>query len=189
MNSNKLYKLIISALMIAMGVICVTLLGGVQVLGQGISPLHIPALICGLACGPVFGAAAGALIPIVCTLITGRPPFPAVALPMVFELAAYGLLSGLLYPLFVKLLKLKVRTPGMVLAMLAAMAAGRLVGGAAKAIFMGIQGNAWSFNAFLTAYFAATAIGAVIHLIVVPAIVSALEAAKLSPLAREKFGK
>ena len=68
------------------------------------------------------------------------------------------------------------------IAMVIAMLAGRLVGGAAKTVVMGIQGNAYTFPAFVTAYFVNTAVGAVIHLIVVPLVVTALEKARLSPL-------
>ena len=68
------------------------------------------------------------------------------------------------------------------LAMLIAMVAGRIAGGAVKACVMGFQGNGYTFQAFIAAYFTGTAVGAVIHLIVVPAIALALEKAKLSPM-------
>lgn len=187
MTNNKLMKMVIAALMIALGLVLPLFLGGVEVLGQSISPMHIPALICGLTCGPLFGAVAGFIMPLLRSAIFGMPPFPVVSLPMAFELAAYGALAGLLYPLCVKMLKLQNRIPAMYAALVAAMVGGRLVGGAAKAIVMGAQGKGYTFEAFIGAYFVATAVGAVIHLIIVPAITVALEKAKLSPLAKEKF--
>ena len=95
-------------------------------------------------------------------------------------MAAYGALCGLLYPLLCK--KMSKAYWAMLIAMVIAMLAGRLVGGAAKAVVMGVQGNAYTFHAFVTAYFVNTAVGAVIHLIVVPLVVTALEKARLSPL-------
>ena len=56
--------------------------------------------------------------------------------------------------------------------------------GAAKAIFLGLNGGSYTFSTFVSAYFVTTAVGAVIHLILVPAVVLALEKARLSPLAR-----
>ena len=61
------------------------------------------------------------------------------------------------------------------------------MGGIAKALLLwgGVIGGApLTFGAFVTSYFVDTAVGAVIHLIVVPAVVLALEKAKLSPLGR-----
>ena len=72
--------------------------------------------------------------------------------------------------------------PAMLVAMLIAMVAGRIAGGAAKACVMGINGNPYTFQAFIAAYFTGTAVGAVIHLIIVPAVALALEKAGLSAI-------
>ena len=68
----------------------------------------------------------------------------------------------------------------MLVSLIIAMLLGRIVGGAAKACMMGFQGSAYSFNTFIAAYFTGTAVGAVIHLIIVPAVAMALEKAGLS---------
>ena len=74
----------------------------------------------------------------------------------------------------------------MLTALVLAMIGGRIIGGAAKGLLLlfGLIGSKapYTFSAFITSYFVATAPGAVIHLILVPAIVTALERAKLSPL-------
>ena len=102
------------------------------------------------------------------------------------ELAAYGLLTGLLYPLFLRLLNKKTHLPAMLCALIGAMIGGRAVGGAAKALLLalGVIGSKapFTFAAFLTGYFVETAVGAAIHVVLVPAIVLALERAKLSPM-------
>lgn len=176
-----LNKMVIAALLLAVGLVLPLILGQVEVLGQAISPLHIPALLCGLTCGWGWGAALGAVLPLLRSVLFGMPPMP-VAIPMAFELAVYGAVCGLLYPLFMKLLKTRTHLPAMLVSMVVAMIAGRIVGGAAKACVMGFQGNAYTFQTFIAAYFTGTAVGAVIHLIVVPAVALALEKAKLSPM-------
>ena len=181
MARNKtLYSLLIAALMVALGLVLPLFLGQVQILNQSISPMHIPALIAGLTCGPIYGAAAGFIMPLLRMVIFGMPPV-AVAVPMAFELAAYAAFAGLFYPIMVRVLK-KGHLPAMLVAMLIAMLAGRLIGGAAKAIFMGLNGNSYAFSTFINAYFVTTAVGAVVHLIVCPVITLALEKARLSPL-------
>lgn len=179
-RKSGLYSLLVTAILLAVGIVLPFLTGNVQVLGQAISPLHIPVLICGLTCGWYWGMGLGIVLPLLRSVLFGMPPLVPVAIPMAFEMAAYGALCGLLYPMLSK--KMSKTCWAMLIAMVIAMLAGRLVGGAAKAVVMGIQGNAYTFPAFVTAYFVNTAVGAVIHLIVVPLVVTALEKARLSPL-------
>lgn len=180
-RNDSLYRLLITAILLSVGMVLPFLTGQLQSFGQLISPLHIPAFICGLTCGWGWGAALGFVLPILRGLIFGMPPFPAVGLPMAFELLFYGLITGLAYPLLRKALKDK-RLLAMLIAMIAAMIVGRCAGGAAKAVMMGLQGQGYAFSAFFASYFTGTVVGAVIHLIVCPLIVLALEKAKLSPL-------
>ena len=185
MKQNSVYRLVLSALLLALALVLPLFLGSVQVLNQSISPMHIPALIAGLTLGPVWGGLVSLLMPLVRSLFFGMPPFPAVAVPMAFELAGYGFVSGLMYRLLRKGLKAKNHLPAMLLSLLIAMLAGRLVGGAAKAITMGLQGGSYTFDAFVSAYFVTTLGGALVHIIICPAITMALEAAGLSPYNRE----
>ena len=179
-RNSHLYKMVVTALLLAVGLYLPFLLGQTEVLGQTISPLHIPALLCGLTCGWGWGAVLGAVLPVMRSLLFGMPPMPA-AIPMAFELAVYGAATGLLYPLMQKIIRKDSHLPAMLASMVIAMILGRVVGGAAKAVMMGFQGNAYTFQTFVAAYFTGTAVGAVIHLIVVPAVTLALEKAKLSP--------
>lgn len=136
---------------------CIALLDGQCAgAGQAISPLHIPVLICGLTCGWCWGMGLGIVLPLLRSVLFGMPPLVPVAIPMAFEMAAYGALCGLLYPMLSK--KMSKAYWAMLIAMVIAMLAGRLVGGAAKAVVMGIQGNAYTFPAFVTAYFVNTAV-------------------------------
>ena len=177
-SKSSVYTLVLMALLIAVGLILPLFLGQVQILAQGISPMHIPAFIAGLTCGPLAGAAVGAVTPLLRMLIFGMPPAPT-AVPMAFELCAYGILTGLIYP---RLARRMQHLPAILISMVIAMILGRIAGGAAKAVFLGLNGTSYGLSAFVSAYFAATAVGAAIHLILVPAVVLALEKAKLSPL-------
>ncbi len=179
-RKSSIYSLVVTAILLAVGMVLPFLTGNIQVLGQAISPLHIPVLLCGLTCGWTWGAALGVVLPLLRSAVFGMPPMVPVAIPMAFEMAVYGAMTGLLYPL----LRRKMRPAlAMLSAMVPAMIAGRLLGGAAKAVVMGLQGSTYTLQMFLTAYFVQTAVGAVIHLIVVPLIAMALEKAKLSPVA------
>ncbi len=187
MNTNRnLRAMVVTALLLALGMILPFITGQIQVIGKIISPLHIPALICGLTCGWQWGLGLGIVLPILRGLTLGMPPFPMVALPMAFELGGYGLLTGLLYPFLLKKMKKERRLPAMLCALVIAMIGGRIIGGAGKALLLsfGLIGSSspYTFAVFFSSYFAGTAPGALIHLVLVPAVVTALERAKLSPL-------
>lgn len=187
-RKTDIYPMVLSGILLSVGLVLPYLTGQIQAISRIISPLHIPALLCGLCCGWKWGLGLGLLLPILRGTTLGMPPFPAVALPMAFELGAYGLAAGLVYPLFVKLFNRKNHLPAMVAALVVAMVAGRVVGGAAKAALLafGVIGSEapFTFAAFFAAYFASTAAGAAIHLVLIPAIVLVLENMGLSPLAR-----
>ena len=178
--------MVITAVLLAIGLLLPFLTGQMQTIGKFISPLHIPVLICGLCCGWQWGLGLGIILPIMRGLIFGMPPFPTVALPMAFELATYGTVTGLLYPLFIRLFNKKNHIPAIYVSLVAAMICGRIIGGAAKwlLIAVGIIGSKdpYTFAAFFTSYFIDTAIGALIHLVIVPAVVIAVEKARLSPM-------
>ena len=183
---NDLQCLLISAVLLAIGLVLPFLTGQIPSIGQAISPLHIPALICGLCCGWKWGLGLGLLLPVMRGLVFGMPPFPAVALPMAFELGAYGLFAGILYPLLLKAFKKENHLPALLASLVISMILGRIVGGTAKALLLavGIIGSKspYTFAAFLASYFTSTAVGAAIHIVLIPAVVLALEKAKLSPL-------
>ena len=189
MRKNKsLYTMVVTGLLMAVGMVLPYITGQIQIISRIISPLHIPVLICGLCCGWRWGLALGVVLPVFRGLTLGFPPFPTNALPMAFELGAYGLFTGILYPLFLKLLKEKSRLPAMLLALISAMILGRLVGGAARGLLLSLgfisAGTPYTFSAFFTSYFVSTAPGALIHIVLIPVVVSVLEKAKLSPMVR-----
>ena len=77
MNKNRsLSRMVVSALLLALGMVLPFITGQIQVIGRIISPLHIPALICGLTCGWQWGLALGIVLPLLRGLTLGMPPSP-----------------------------------------------------------------------------------------------------------------
>lgn len=190
-RNDALYRMIVTAVLLGTGLVLPFLTGQLQTIGKLISPLHIPVFICGLTCGWAWGGALGAVLPLLRMALFGMPAFP-MATPMTFELCAYGVLTGLLYPRLTNALRRKPGAPrlaAMLISLIAAMVCGRIVGGAAKALLLagGVisSSSPYTFAAFFASYFADTAVGAAIHLVVVPAVVLALEKSRLSPMNRE----
>lgn len=139
------------------------------------SPMHFPVFLIGILCGQWLGLIGGFLTPIVAFFANGRPPFPNGLVPMVFELATYGFLSGLLRKVF--LANPKTNKVSSVLALAISMIAGRLVNAIVGAIIMAINGNPF-FVAFGTKFignFTSTWVAIVIQLVLIPAILFALQ--------------
>lgn len=168
-------KLTVTALFLALSVALPPLFHAVG-LGQAFSPLHIPALACGLICGPLYGLICGALGPLLASLINGMPPM-AMLLYFIPEMMAYGLFAGL----FFKLIRTGSTLADCVVSLLIAMLIGRVVGGLVHgAVFLG-GGAQYSVSIWLGAYFAGTWPGMILHIVLIPAIYLALEKAKLIP--------
>ncbi len=75
------------------------LIGGYAGLGTSVGeiflPMHLPVILVGFAGGPVAGAVAGVLAPVISFALTGMPA--AAALPFILiEIFTYGLVSGLI---------------------------------------------------------------------------------------------
>ena len=100
-----------------------------------------------------------------------------VAIAMAFELLTYGLVSGIMYRKV-----FKKQTVGTLYgSLLIAMVAGRIVWGIVKVILSGIAADAgaFTFAAFISGALLNAIPGIVVQLILVPAVVVALQKAKL----------
>ena len=98
-------KLIYSAVFLALCMVLPFLTGQIPQIGQALSPMHIPVLLCGFVCGWPWGLAVGFIAPLLRSLIFQMPPMWPGAVAMAFELAAYGFTSGILF----KVLPSKIR--------------------------------------------------------------------------------
>lgn len=142
---------------------------------KSLSPMHLPVFLAGILCGNWLGLICGACAPILGFLTSGRPAFPNAMIPMMFELATYGFVSGLMRNIFVK--NPKTHKFASVLALVVAMVAGRVVNGFAGGIVLAIGGAPLgaSILAKLASGFTSTWVGIVVQLVLVPAILFAMQ--------------
>ena len=145
-------------------------------LGSILSPMHIPVLLCGLACGWPYGAFCGLAGPLVAHLINGAPP-AASLVSMIPELIVYGLVCGLL----MKLIHTGRLYVDLYCALVPAMLAGRIVGGIAQAIFLTANGQSYSLALWAGAYLVQAIPGIILHLALIPTLVVVLTRARLVP--------
>jgi thiamine transporter ThiT len=144
-------------------------------LGSAFSPMHIPVLLCGLVCGWPYGAFCGIAGPILSSL-TGMPSAVQL-LYMVPELCAYGLFAGL----FAQYLRTGQTILDLELSLLPAMLLGRVVGGLARALFYLSAAQRWSVALWASSYLLGTLPGAILHLTLIPVLVTVLMKSGLIP--------
>lgn len=162
-------NLTLSAMFLALGMVLPFLTGQIQQIGNMLLPMHIPVLLCGLICGWQYGAAVGFILPLLRSVTFGMPPMYPVALAMAFELATYGLVSGFLYA--------RSRWQCVIAlyrCLIAAMIAGRLVWGVAEIVLLGLRGKAFTWEAFLAGALLNAIPGIILQLVLIPAIMVAL---------------
>lgn len=173
-NKLSVRRLTLSAMLMAVGMLLPFLTGQIQHIGNMLCPMHLPVFIGGMICGPFWGLALGALLPLVRSIVFGMPVLMPAAFAMAFELAAYGFVSG-------HLRKKLPKTLGMLfVALVAAMLLGRIVWGLASVPVYGLAGKAFSWQIFMANGFVNAVPGMILQLIAVPAVVRALEKAKLA---------
>ena len=141
--------------------------------GKVFLPMHIPVLLCGLLCGPVYGLGCGILAPLLSHLFTGMPP-TAMLLSMLCELAAYGMLSGIL----IRVIRTKWNLLNLYTALIGAMICGRIINGVLNALIF--NAGKYSMEMWLTASFLQAIPGIVIQLALIPLLVLALQKARLA---------
>ena len=173
MHRNQIRRLTLTAMFIALGYLLPFLTGQIPQFGAMLSPMHIPALLCGFVCGWQYGLVAGAIMPLLRSATLGMPPMFPTAVAMAFELAAYGCAAGLLYRALPKHIAFVYVT--LVLSMLI----GRAVWGLASAVLMMGTENAFTTQAFLAGAFINAWPGIVLHILVIPPVVLGLRRAKL----------
>ena len=171
-KTNKSFKMIFSAVCLALAYVLPFLTGQLPEIGAMLCPMHLPVLICGFICGPVWGTGVGALAPILRSFTLGMPPLFPTAFCMIFELAVYGAVAGIMHKILSKK-KLYVY-----LSLLLAMLAGRIVWGAVMFISVGAMGGSFTFAAFIAGAVTNAIPGIVLQIVLVPVVVMVLEGTK-----------
>lgn len=174
-SQKKLIRtLTLAAMCLALAIVLPFLTMQIPQIGQALSPMHIPALLCGFICGPFWGAAVGFVAPLLRHLMFGMPPLMT-AIAMAFELAAYGFFAGLFYKILPK------KIPYIYVSLIGAMIVGRIVWGIVKFFISIAQASEFTFAAFIAGAVTGAIPGIICHIILVPLIVIVLKKARLVP--------
>ncbi len=175
MTKKTTLKLVYSALCLALAMVLPFLTGQIPQVGQMLSPLHIPALLCGFLCGWPYGLAVGFIAPLMRSMIFTMPPMYPAAIAMAFEMAVYGMIAGLLYK------RLPKKIPYIYVSLITAMIGGRIVWGIARFVLAGLGGSSFPIEMFIGGAFLEVIPGIILHIVLIPVIVMALRKANLIP--------
>lgn len=171
--SLRVRKLAFAGLFLALALVLPFLTGQIPQIGAALSPMHLPALLCGFVCGGWWGFAMGLIAPLLRFALFGMPPIFPSGVAMALELAVYGLMAGLMYRALPK------KIPYLYLSLILAMIAGRLVWGVTRYLIAGFSGTEFTLAAFWAGAVAKAVPGIVCQLVLVPPIVLALKKGKL----------
>ena len=147
-------------------------------MGQILSPMHLPVLLCGLICGWYYGAICGIIGPILASMLSGKPPV-SMLMSMIPELCIYGIVCGIL----MKLIRSRHTYIDLYAAMIPAMILGRIVGGLAKYILYvaGKSDSGITIATWVSSYIVGTFPGIIVQLLLIPTLVFVLMKAHLIP--------
>ena len=166
-------KLVTAALCLALCLVLPFLTANNMALGNMLSLMHLPVLLCGLVCGWPFGLLIGFIAPLMRSFLLSAPPL-MVAVPMAFELAAYGFISGFLARRLPKNLK------SLYIALISALLCGRVVWGIVMTLIT-LKGSSFTFTAFMAGAFTNAIPGIILQLVAIPAIVFTLQKIRKAP--------
>ena len=94
MQKIRTRNLVLAALFLALALLLPFLTGQIPQIGKMISPMHIPAFLCGFVCGWPYALAVGFIAPLLRNLLFHMPPLFPTGVSMAFELATYGVVAA-----------------------------------------------------------------------------------------------
>lgn len=173
-TKKQTLNLVYAAMCLALCQVLPLLTGQIPQIAQLFSPMHIPVLLAGFLCGPWWAMAVGFIAPPLRHVLFHIPAYPTFV-AMAFELAAYGLVSGLLYR------KLPRKTPYIYVTLIVAMIAGRIVSGLANVVLysLGAKEGTYTLAMFLSAHFIKAWPALILHIVLIPVLVLALQRAHI----------
>lgn len=163
-------NLTLCAMLLAIGIVLPNFTG--PQLGSILLPMHIPALLAGIIVGWKYGLMVGILIPIFRSFLFGMPPLLPIGLAMAIELGTYAFISGIIYNK-----KQVFSLKRVYMALIGAMLIGRVTFGLAMFTMLsglGLGMGVYSFSIWFTSVFVSSWVGILIHLFLIPLVVSAL---------------
>ncbi len=182
MNDKKkspVFNLTLSAMFMAVGLVLPFLTGQIPQIGNMLLPMHIPVFLCGLICGWQYGLAIGLALPVLRYFLFSMPVLFPTGIAMAFELATYGFTVGFLYShsrwqCVIALYR----------SMVTAMIAGRVVWGCVQIVLLGIDGRGFTWQMFMAGAFLNAIPGMILQLILIPAVMIALNRTGLVKFSR-----
>ncbi len=178
---NNLKNMTLTAMFLAIGMVLPMFTGQIPQIGNMMLPMHIPVFLCALVCGWKYGLPMAFVLPILRSVIFGMPPLYPTAIGMAFELATYAFVAGFLYEKSSwQCIKALYRC------LLTAMVVGRMAWGLIQVVLLRIGGNVFTFQAFIGGALLNAIPGIILQLVLVPAIMVALDRTKLVPFKRAK---
>ena len=176
MKSKQIRNFVLAAMFLALGLVLPFLTGQIPAIGQMLSPMHLPVMLCGFICGPGYGAAVGFICPLLRGMMFNMPVIFPNGIAMAFELCTYGLVTGAVY----KALKKMKRLPRIYVTLIIAMIAGRIVWGLVRFVLSLLFANAgFSFQMFLMSGFVNAWPAFILQFVLIPLVLEILYGAKL----------
>lgn len=170
---NTILRLVYAAVCLALCMVLPFLTGQIPEIGGMLCPMHIPVLLAGFLCGPWWAMGVGFIAPLLRYLLFSMPPLLPAGIPMMFELLVYGLVEGLLYRSLPK-------KPGYVyVSLIGGMTAGRIIWGIAALIVYGAMSKSFTWSAFFAGAVINAIPGIILHIILIPVSVFALQKARI----------
>jgi hypothetical protein len=170
LNPNVSRNVAYSGFFLALGLVIPYIFHGVPDGGRIFLPMHIPVLLCGFLLPLPYALGVSAFTPLVSSLFTGMPELYPRGVVMVFEMLFYAGTANLLYN---KILRLKDKTLKIYASLIIAMVAGRAAGAAGFLITGTIVPSA--YFTYIWGVIAAGAVGIVIQILLIPAVVIAVD--------------
>lgn len=164
-QNSSTRKIVLTALFMAIGMILPFITMQIPSIGNMLLPMHLPIILCGFLCGGPYGFVAGAVVPLLRSVIFGAPPFMPTAVAMAFELATYGLVSGLMYK------RLHDKKWGIYISLISAMILGRVVWAVVSIGLYSMLGNVFTWKIFVMQAVANAIPGIILQLILIPLLV------------------
>lgn len=174
MKNEKIKKICISALFLAMGIVLPYFTMNMKIFGKTFLPMHYPVMLCGLLCGDIYGLVIGLLLPYIRYIIAGAPVIYPTAIAMSIELSCYGFLIGFLYN------KSKYKCIfSLYRSLIITMLFGRIVWGIIYYFLLLAVGQKFTSYMFLTSAFVSGLPGIIGQLVLIPMIALMLNKTKL----------
>lgn len=172
-------KIMLTAICITLCIVLPMALHFIPNVGTVLCPMHIPVLLCGLACGWKYGLLCGLCGPVLSSILTGMPPLPILP-SMIVECATYGCVVGLM----VRTIYTKKICVDLYISLIIAMLSGRMLYGIVNALIFARATTTfltWAMTSFVVSLPAI-----LLQLIVLPTLVLTLMKANLIPIRYSK---